>query len=90
MSWPSVEIDPILNFDKSNLNLLSYSNASFPDSNILLFCYRVMYDFTNSTGAEEDFWTEMESDIQNFSVVTTSDEQQTMVVVDVVQEQNQL
>jgi hypothetical protein len=35
--------------------------------------------------ADDDFWTEMETDIQNFSVVTTSngDEEQTMVVVDV-------
>ena len=34
-------------------------------------------------GAEDDFWTEMESDIQNFSVVNPQNDQQTMVVVDV-------
>lgn len=46
-----------------------------------------MYEFDAAAAAAEDddFWTEMESDIQNFSVVTTStgDDGQTMVVVDV-------
>ena len=45
-----------------------------------------MYEFdATAATAEEDFWTEMETmetDIQNFSVVT-GDEDQTMVVVDV-------
>lgn len=46
--------------------------------------FREVYEFDATTAAatEEDFWTEMETDIQNFSVVT-GDEEQTMVVVDV-------
>jgi hypothetical protein len=62
------------------------------EGNIFFPSRRDFYDF-ESGAPDDDFWTEMETEMQNFSVVTTShggdgDEEQTMVVVDVQGLQN--